>query len=226
MLRNIYNNIKNNFHRSYNRGLTLIELIVVISIFLVITSTVIFDYGNFKSNVSLQNLTDDIALAIRKAQSFAIGARAVDTSSGTADFSRSYGVHFSTDSTTVGTLDSSTKSFLMFSADPSNKEYDNSTSTGACGDSTQNNCIEAFNITTSDYIKEIWIDGVLQSPGATLDIIFSRPNPRAYFCFRPTMSSSCVSASYVQVKISNGQLLDKEKTKIISVQNTGQISIQ
>ncbi|MCX6753554.1 MAG: type II secretion system protein, partial [Candidatus Nomurabacteria bacterium] len=202
-------------------GLTLIELMVVISIFLVITTTVIFNYGTFNSNVSLQNLTDDVALSIRKAQGFAIGARAVGD-----NFRNSYGMHFSVDSSPLGSLSGSNKSFLMFSVPTADtKKYtDNGSMNDVCGNGS-NQCIESFNITSADNIKELQIDDVSKVAGS-IDIIFTRPNTRAYFCYRANASSDCVTASRVNIVISNGQTGDKERTKTISVQNTGQISIQ
>ena len=52
----------------YNRGMTLVELIVVLAIFMIILGLTIFDYSSFKSTTTIQNLADDIALTIRKAQ--------------------------------------------------------------------------------------------------------------------------------------------------------------
>lgn len=216
MHKNINRIIKNKGPASLSQGgLTLIELMVVISIFLVITTTAIFNYGTFNSSVSLQNLTDDVALSIRKAQGFAIGARAVGES-----FTNSYGMHFSVDPNN-NDLDSSSKAFLMFSIPVGNsKKYDN---TGGCGG--VNECIELFSITSADLMKEIDIDGIPKTLGS-IDIIFTRPNTRATFCYRASMGSSCDSASRVDIIVSNGQLGVKEKTKTISIQNTGQISIQ
>ena len=204
-----------------NKGLTLIELMVVISIFLIITTTLIFNYGTFNSNVSLQNLTDDVALSIRKAQGFAIGARAIGD-----NFRNSYGMHFSVDNNPSGALSGSNKSFLMFSVPTSDtKKYtDNGNMSDICGNNS-NQCIELFNITSADNIKELRIDGVSKVVGS-IDIIFTRPNTRAYFCYRANASSMCDSASRVDIVISNGQVDSKERTKTISVQNTGQISIQ
>lgn len=204
-----------------NKGLTLIELIVVISIFLVITTTVIFNYGTFNSNVSLQNLTDDVALSIRKAQGFAIGARAVGD-----NFRNSYGMHFSPDKNPLGSLSGSDKSFLMFSVPTSDpKKYtDNGSMNDVCGNGS-NQCMELFNIMSADNIRELRIDDVSKVSGS-IDIIFTRPNTRAYFCYRANASSDCIVASRVDIIISNGQIDDKERTKTISVQNTGQISIQ
>ncbi len=217
--------IKNNLKKNSNKGLTLVELMVVISIFLVISGVTIFDYGNFRSNVSLQNLTDDIALSIRKAQGFAIGARGIGIGAGTT-FNKSYGMHFTIDSAPSYFLNGSKKSFLMFSTTTSTNKYYDSSSSGACGDAT-NECEELFNITSNDIIKKIFIDDVDKtSAKSSLDIVFTRPDPRAYFCYRAVLTDACTPASHVDIIISNGQTdASKEKTRTISVQNTGQISI-
>jgi len=225
MFNNLNKKIENkkSFSKCYgpehSKGLTLIELMVVISIFLVITSTVIFNYGSFKSNVSLQNLTDDIALAIRKAQSFAIGSRGINNV-----FSNSYGVHFSKNTDRVN-LVANNKSFLMFSANTPTSGY--IVGSGSCGD-PENKCIELFNIASNDTVKDILIDGSSISYTSYLDIIFTRPNPRATFCLRSSIGGSCSTQniSSVSIIISNGQAGIDEKTKTISVQNTGQISTE
>lgn len=212
---------------SFKKGVTLVEMMVVISIFLVITSVVIFNYESFYSTVSLQNLTDDIALSVRKAQSFAIGARGIKDGVNT-NFSNSYGVHFSSNNE-VDPLIASNSSFMMFSSSVSSKVYDTS-GTGECGEDT-NNCIEKFKITSQDMIKEILInDGAITLPiESYLDISFARPDPRAYFCYRKNINSTTCenqSISNVSIVISNGLTGDEEKSKIISIQNTGQISVK
>ena len=216
--------------RSTFGGLTLIELMVVISIFLGITSTVLFNYGDFSSNVSLQNLTDDIALSIRKAQGFAIGARAVDQV-----FNNSYGMHFSVNSSiSNSSIESSERSFLMFSILTPQLAVDKfyPIGSGSCGDKTNNKCIEFFNIMTLDKIKGINVinsSGTIPlSPSASVDVVFTRPDPRAYICYRSDSNSKCTSGIFrVEITISNGQTeTGKEKLKKISVQNTGQISIE
>ena len=227
MLKNNYNKIKN-FDLLKNRAFTLVELMVTISIFLIITSVTIVNYSSFKSNVSLQNLTDDIALSIRKAQSFAIGARAVDQ-----DFNKSYGIHFSADENTNGVDGSKNKSFLIFSV-PKADITAGYTDKDIC--TVTLNCIELFKITSTDKIKEISIVGGSNNgndKNESIDIIFTRPDPRARFCY--TKSSgvgygtvNCDSGiSSASIVISNGKTGDgEEKTKTITVQNTGQISIQ
>ena len=240
----IINIFKNKYKQDIlkNRGLTLVELMVVISIFSIITSVTIFNYASFRSNVSIQNLSDDVALAIRKAQSFAIGVRASKGGS----FENSYGVHFSINSNHTdqdGSLSGYNKSFLMFSdiTNPSNrtKVYDYDVSNIYCS-VIGVECIELFKITTPDVIKDIIyydnLGGVVSSidngnTQASIDIVFTRPSPGAEFCYRVTTnpSESCnpITISSMGIVISNGQTdATKKKTKTIYVQNTGQISIQ
>ena len=220
--------IRNSFIFSKNKGLTLVELIVVISIFLIITSVAIFNYGGFNSTVSLQNLTDDIALSIRKAQGFAIGARGVGES-----FDNSYGIHFSVDKNPEGSLAGSNKSFLMFSVptkDTKQYTYTSGSNSDVCGDENNKQCIELFSIMTIDEIKNIKTYGsdVNSFEQGSIDIVFTRPEPKAYFCYRATLLSACDSdISRVEITVSNGEGDQKLlKTKVISIQNTGQISIQ
>ena len=49
-------------------GLTSIELVVVFGIFAALASSILFNYRDFSSNITLQNLAQDVALQIRQAQ--------------------------------------------------------------------------------------------------------------------------------------------------------------
>ena len=61
---------KNKNKMKYNSGITIIELLVVISIFIIISGITIFNYSKFKSTATLQNLADDIALSVRRVQGY------------------------------------------------------------------------------------------------------------------------------------------------------------
>ena len=52
------------------KGFTLIEFIVIISIFAIMAAVALFNFNGFRSNVSLNNLAHDIGLTIRQAQVF------------------------------------------------------------------------------------------------------------------------------------------------------------
>ena len=80
---------KKKLNNQRQKGMTLIELLVALVIFSIITGIVLFNYGDFNASLTMQNLADDIALTVRRAQSYAIGVRGREGS-----FQVGYGVHF------------------------------------------------------------------------------------------------------------------------------------
>ena len=111
----------------YQSGMTLIELLVVLAIFVVVTGLLIFDYGSFRSSTSLESLSNDMALSLRKAQSYAIGAYG-----SSSNFTYPYGVHFSTNPAPVSDpQNGSDLAFVQFTAISSHSLY-NSAGTTPC----------------------------------------------------------------------------------------------
>lgn len=53
-----------------HKGFTLIEFVVIISIFAIMAAVALFNFAGFRSNVGLSNVVHDIALTIRQAQIF------------------------------------------------------------------------------------------------------------------------------------------------------------
>jgi len=78
-------------------GMTTIELVVVFGIFASLATTVLFSYREFSSNVKLQNLTQDIALQIREAQSRSVSGKYPPIGQPSLNWAPSYGLYFSTD---------------------------------------------------------------------------------------------------------------------------------
>lgn len=214
------------FHKNkYNRGVTLIELVVVIVIFMVISSITIFNYGNLNSSLSVQNLADDIALSVRKTQGYAIGVRGFG-----GFFSEGYGIHFTANPDASNAYTGSSKSFVLFvdmGATP-NKKYDYS-AFDKCGSPKVNNeCLEILNIANTDKITGIFLDNDVVSVAqtSTIDILFNRPNPEPVFCFRSNPSSSDCDVrtiSSVKIKVTNAN--DPLVFRIITISNNGQISV-
>lgn len=206
-----------------NAGMTLVELLVVLAIFLMVAGLTIFDYGKFRSNVSLQNLADDIALSVRRAQNYAIGVH----SSGST-FSNGYGIHFSTANPSL--LDAragSTKSFIIFSdLPPADRIYNYPMSTSnICSVSTSvpgDECIDMLNISTSDIISAICPNSANCDDGYA-DITFLRPDPDATICVGPVGGLCSGPLSSVDIVIKNTQ---SEETRTITVSSIGQISIR
>ncbi len=91
-----------------NKGFTLLELLFVIAIFAILTATVIYNYGNFNSNIIMSNLAYEVALEIRQAQVYSLGVRGTPVVGEDASFDTRYGVLF-----TVG--DSVNTRYMLFS---------------------------------------------------------------------------------------------------------------
>ncbi len=87
--------------KGLNRGMTYVELIVVMGIFSIMAGVVFFKYADFGRQIDLQNLSQDIALQIVQAQKIALAGKQPNaTEAGSAllitDWKPAYGVYFST----------------------------------------------------------------------------------------------------------------------------------
>jgi type II secretory pathway pseudopilin PulG len=226
MFKNFHKNKYNSGPARRQGGVTLIELLVVIFIFMVMSGITIFSYGKFNSSLSVQNLADDIALSVRRAQGYAIGVRGYSNS-----FSEGYGIHFTTNTYISDLTAGSNKSFILFANMNPGDTYDYNNS-GTCGSpTTANECLEVLNITSFDKISEIYVgvgnNEILMS-GGMLDIFFKRPNPEPTFCVRNSLNKNTFcdysnTVSYIKIKISSEST--PAVTKIINISNNGQISV-
>ena len=218
---------KNFCKNKYKKGMTLVELMVVIAILMILSSVTIFNSSNLNSHTTTQNLSDDIALSIRKAQSYAIGVHG--TTSGTFDYG--YGVNFTTNAPTNIKNESSSKSFILFTDIDGDGAYDHDSS-GSCGTPTATNeCLEILNITSPDKVSAISFglagreDPKPADADSSFDVVFKRPNPEPTFCYRNNTHSPCGGEKiyYLKVEVSNTK--NQGVTKTIIVSNNGQISV-
>ena len=76
-----------------NSGVTYVELIVVLSIFAIISAVSLFNYRDFQARIDIKNLANDIALRIVQAQKFALSGKQTEKSVVTP-WRPSYGVYF------------------------------------------------------------------------------------------------------------------------------------
>lgn len=221
-------------------GVTLIEMLVVVAIIAIVSSVIMFNYSDFSSNVSVRNLSQEVALAIRKAQTYATSVRSVD---GTAIVDSSayagYGISFSTNDIAADQYLPSNKRFMLFVDIPEGSGTD-SEYTGtytqvqsqACGTPTSsyNECIESFGITTSDKILAICGGTDVASYSSdvstctsvgSVDISFKRPSPDAKIIYTP-QNGTPIRSAYAQIVLESAKGLKRA----ITVWNTGQISVQ
>lgn len=193
-----------------DKGMTLVELIVVLGIFVLVTGITIFDYNSFRSNISLQNLADEIALSARKTQSYAIGVKSAG-----GNFSDNFGIHFSIKEADNNNNNSSLKSFVLFVDIDKDNKYNFS---DVCGVG-KGECLEILTIKTEDRVTGILREGKLDESLDTIDIIFKRPNPDANFY----VDGDFIGAQSMGVQITNTR---SGGVKNIIISNTGQISIE
>jgi type II secretory pathway pseudopilin PulG len=210
------------------KGITVVELLVVVGIVAVVSSVLMFNYSDFSNNVSIRNLSQEIALTTRKVQTYATSVRGIDNVDGvsTKKFP-AYGISFSVDAST-GEFDPNRKQFILFADIPNpfagplpNKLYDVD---GSCGSPVVGGeCLEKFSINTADSIVQICTDvtsGCVST--GSVDITFRRPVPDAIICYRTASDIGCQSASYVEIVVESAKGLRRK----VSVWNTGQISVK
>jgi prepilin-type N-terminal cleavage/methylation domain-containing protein len=147
-----------------NGGMTYVELIVVLSIFAIMSSIIIFNYQGFQSKVDIENLTNDIALKLVGAQKSAIAGQ-LDANANLTTWQPAYGVYFNTATPTQ---------FLDF-ADLDNSKY---CDTSGCNTpyNTSGDVLDITNITDGNTISSIesYSGNNAPTPLTSLFVTFTR----------------------------------------------------
>ncbi len=199
-----------------NRGFTLAELLVTLSLFVVLTTIVLFNSSRFNGSILLTNLAYDIAITIRQAQNFGINVREVSNESDlTKKFQHAYGVHFDKDKNT---------NFILFADIDDNKKYSNDST--ACKDNPE--CVDTYNFKRVNKISKICVTSLgidyCSDPALSkLDIMFIRPNPDAIVKGIKSDNTEYSNITEAKITISSG---DDTNTRNIVVNSTGQISVE
>ena len=158
----------------FRRGMTYVELIVVLSIFSVITSVVLFNYGDFQAKVDIKNLASDIALKVVEAQKSSLSGQW--NLNAPIDWKPSYGVYFDADTPTE---------FIYFANLDTSNFYD-----------PLDSILDRITITHNNRISGL--EAVGCASVTKLSIIFRRPDSSAQIT-SDGISLSC--ASYVKITI-------------------------
>lgn len=174
-----------------NKGMTYVELIVVLSIFSIMTSIVLFNYGAFQQKVDIKVLANDIASKIVEAQKAALsGALPLRDYTIVPNWKPSYGLYF--DSST-----SNNKNFIYFADLDQLGDY---TDSGSCN-STTDECLDNIVITKNNSISKIdTYLGPNNTEITNLTVIFKRPNSGAMLYSDGTLLSNF---DYVQITITS-----------------------
>ncbi len=194
-------------------GFTYVELIVVLSIFAVMSSVILFNYKGYQEKVDMRTLANQVALRLVQAQKYAVGGK-IPPRTTVTNWKPSYGVYFST-STAPGN-DADSKDFVFFTDLDNNKIYGNGSGNGSCSSGT-GECLEKISISRGSYVKGISMDGT--TPIIDLYIIFTRPDSGAYF----SSATGPISGTYAEITLSSAT---GSTTSIIDVYPSGRIQLK
>ncbi len=211
-------------------GFTILEIVFVILIFAILTSTVLFNFRTFSARIQFDNLSQDIALKIIGAQKAAMNG--VINSNFTANGVKpAYGMYFTTASS--GSVQVDNNLFVYFTDIPNigtgatdivgDKMY---VPNVACGVGTNNECLSATAITTGEYISKICSDALSCSSSSSADvsIVFIRPFPDAHIFVHQPHSTSSTPTNPSNVCIELTSPIDATLKRTIRVNGFGQVS--
>ena len=197
--------INNNFQskRYRERGVTLVELIVVIALVVVLTSTVLLRQRSFQDSILLRNTAYELALSVRETQVYGVGVRRDPSDI----ISGRYGVHLELD-TSVAVIYADNNENNLYESDEQRKinEFEEPFS-------IVNICV------TPVSGGEECADSAPSIIG--LEILFIRPNPDAYLYVVHTGNViEEVSKARISVGVPSGKHVD------VIISKTGQIAVQ
>ncbi|MEK7622037.1 MAG: type II secretion system protein [Patescibacteria group bacterium] len=186
-----------------SNGFTLIEMIVVISIFTVMTGVVLANLPQFRDQTALQLVAQKMSITIREAQVYGVGVKYFTIGS---DFP-SHGINFDDLS-----VPSNKKSYVLFADSNKNNIYNSPNELVIGYDLT--GAVEIFTIKACNPNCDVDLSNL------GLNIVFERPNTEANF---RSLSGSVIIASYVEITLRSTR---SGKTRAVQVWNTGQISVK
>ncbi|MEI6420549.1 MAG: prepilin-type N-terminal cleavage/methylation domain-containing protein [bacterium] len=157
------------FKQKFTTGFTLVELLVTLSIFVIVTGIVLFNQNKFNSSIVLTNLSYDVALTIRQAQTFGTGGKIV----GFEGIKPTYGVHLETGINNKIVVLFADRLKNNNNNTVNNYKFDGFSSGGIC-DQINSECLEKSLLTRGNYIYKICEYGTSVCY-SKLDITFKRP---------------------------------------------------
>lgn len=211
------------------KGFTLVEFIVILSIFAIMAAVALFNFTGFRSNVGINNLTHDIALTIRQAQVFGWATTSGTIDSGSDPVRRAQGVVFKN---TNGAWE---RFFILYAKqNPGDQQYAYYDPTDTVADTIKiqgpNHIVD---IRTALNRQDLIIDHVTnqlvsgsgsQPVNSDFSIVFSRPHPEALF-FEGAAALNNQTANYVGIYI----VSDATPTKlehVVIISRLGEIEVQ
>ncbi len=221
------------------RGFTLIELMVVLAISSMIMAVVLFNYRGFVDQIALNGAAQEIALALREAQSYGLSVRGVLDSSGAYTFTSAYGVYFSRD------YPNSIEIFVDKNRDGAFTDQDKT-----CVPSTAigSECLSKIQLLNGVYISETYYDSAgtasVKGDKSSIQVLFKRPSTDAVVhVFKKDKKMFCCSFGNCSTIVDENPVCASPNTaynspkariqitsplgssKFITIENSGQIII-
>jgi len=186
-----------------NRGFTLVELLVTIVIFVIITGVVLVNSNTFDNTVLLNNLTYDVALTIKQAQSYGVNVRENNSDS---LFDLAYGVYFDTTQ--------SNTNFVLF-----NNNSSSTNSVTSCAVSSD--CVQKYSMKNGTQVANLCAGNNEDACDDTsqLSIVFVRPKLTAYIY---SDGNTNTQKSYAKITLSGSN----GATSSVVINSSGQIYIK
>jgi prepilin-type N-terminal cleavage/methylation domain-containing protein len=200
--------IKMKSERSGQAGMTYVELIVVLSIFGVLSSIVAFNYGGFQAKVDIKNLASNIALKIVQAQNSSLSG--LQQTGALPGWKPAYGVYFN--------KQTSPNSFFYFSDLNDNGVFEGPTCVSECLSQisiTKNNVISNLNV-----FYQNGTNACSTVCPADLTVSFKRPDSGAVLF---SGGVKLLAVSYVQITIASPR--SAAATALIKVYPSGRVQV-
>jgi len=191
--------------RSNQAGFTMVEMLVVIAIFGIVTTILLFNLPTFRNQNSLDLVAQEVAITIRGAQVFGGGGRVgVDTGK-----PPTYGIY----------IDSSQNQFDLFRDldDPPNGHN----IPIPVGFNCDGECVERYALSSGFEINAINCldsNGTTGACGGSVQIMFTRPNLEPKFMVGESLNDNISRVDIVIKSLRDG------KTREVNVWSNGQIA--
>lgn len=205
--------------RNYKRGMSYVELIVVLSIFSLLSGVIIYNYQGFQSKVDIKGLANDIAIKIVDAQKTSLSGK-LPQATFDPNWKPSYGVFFDLNSKS-SSFDN--KGFIYFT--DLNQD-------GMIADCTLDKdgngsaeCLEKVSLTKNNLISRLDVfyqsdpNNPVPIKNGDLTITFSRPSSSAVFY---SQGAKLEDVSRVEITTISP---DSSSKAVIQVYSSGRIQV-
>jgi prepilin-type N-terminal cleavage/methylation domain-containing protein len=228
--------------KNTEKGFTLVELLVTLSIFLVISAMTLANYPQFNSRTSLTGLAQEISISVREAQVYGVSVKSATSSTVAGSSYPAYGIFFGKDA--IATTYAGSKAYSLFFDKPGVATGKFGLSIGDEFATDNSEMLDTTIIGNGNKITQIRGYGceLGVADGTQLDavfIVFRRPNPDAKIKVLPssgtnvwssgsvggfpaTTNSSYKSCGQVNITIVSR---DAQFKKDVVVYSTGQITV-